>query len=510
MFPWAQHTRRAGEPSFVDNARSEKISVDGRLLMLVLSELVTAIVVVAVAVVALGRLAQERAYMDRYVFAPLLDIGEAQAAGDELGVLLAERPTALTSSARGPILRLEAFIARYQRDWETGRSNLPDAARLRAELERQGETRLLEEEHEAVGVCSLALQGLEHATEVDPPEQTDLPVRHREAAALNDALARLNLINLRYVQIGYRAFERIHTALMTLFIVVSLGGIVTAALLGFAVRRSIGPRVRRMVEAIERFRDHGASGPIDDAGSDDLAVLAHTLCLSFKSIAERDQERERFLAVVAHELKTPLTTLKGFAQLAIAHRDDPAVRERALTVLDRQATRLARLVQDLLWSVRANAGRLPFNPAPLDLAALTERVIGEVAMVCEDHRFSVASRGDSHIFGDDGLLEQSVWNLLLQAATIAAQHDPVLVRIDGDVAWVRLSVEARSAHSLPDDLDDLIEPFVALPLERRSGGMRNTALGLHLVREIARLHGAILRIDRGPEDAIISCLEFRR
>jgi signal transduction histidine kinase len=511
MFQWARRTQHAGDLSHERDARSANISVDRRLFMLVLSELVTALTVVIAATVAFARLAEERAYMDRYVFAPLIDIGEAQIAGDELGIMLAERPPSeLGASARRPILRLQAFIERYKRDWETGSSNQPDARRLRAELERQGEMHLLEEEHEVVGITSHALQGLELSTGMDASVPAELPVQRTQVASLNNALARLNVINLRYVQIGYKAFERIHAAITAFFIVVSVVGIVAAALFGFAVRNAIGPRVRRLVEAVKRFRERGVSEPIDDAGDDDLAVLAHTLGVSFRSIAERDRERERFLAVAAHELKTPLTSVKGFAQLALAHRDDPTVRERALSILDRQATRLARLVQDLLWSARANAGKLPFNPAPLDLGALAHRVIGELTAACEDHEFRLVSCGDAHIFGDVGLLEQSVWNLLIQAVTISKEHAAVWTKIDGDQTRVSLSIEVRSAQHLPDDLDDLIEPFAALPVERRNGGMRSTGLGLHLAREIARLHGASFHIARRHGDTIVSCLEFRR
>ena len=511
MFLWARSTRHPGEPVIERIVSSGRISVNRRLSMLVLSELVTAAVIVAAAILALGRLSDERSYMDRYVFAPLLDIGEAQAAGDELSGLLLRRAAGdPTAGARPPLLRLRAFIQRYQRDWETGTSNLPEARRLRAELERQGETKLLEQEHEAVGGVVHAVQDLERTTGMGGPAPADLPMLVVDVAALNQALVKLNLLNLRYVQIGYRAFERTHRAITTLFIVVSLGGIVAAGLLGLAVRRAVAPRVRRMVESVERFREGSAYELTDDGGDDDLSVLANTLALSFRSIVERNKERERFLAVAAHELKTPLTSLKGFAQIALAHYDDRAVCERALSVIDRQSTRLARLVQDLLWSARACAGQLPFNPAPLDLEALTRRVISEVRLVCDDHDFCLESCRDAHMLGDANLLEQSLWNLLVQAAMLAPDQAPVRIDIKGTAARLRFTVQARPGVDLPDDLDKLIQPFVALQFESRSDGLRGTGLGLHLVSEIAQLHGASFHLERTPGDAISACLEFRR
>jgi signal transduction histidine kinase len=501
MSLWAPSTRHA-------RASPAKVSVNRRLSLLMLSELIAAAAIVVVAILALARLADERAYMDRYVFAPLLDIGDAQVAGSELrNLLLPGRSDAdVAARARGPISRLRGFIERYQRDWETGVSALPEARRLRAELERQGVTFLLEQEHEAVGATVQAVHSLELTTSA-PAEP---PLRAGDVAALNHSLVQLNQLNLRYVKIEYRAFERIHRAINTAFIGVSLAGIVLAGLLGLRVRQAIAPRVRRMVRAVERFREVGAYELIDDEGEDDLAVLAHTLGLSFRSIAGRDKERERFLAVAAHELKTPLTTLKGFAQVALAHRDDPAVRERALAVIDRQSTRLARLVQDLLWSARAGAGQLRFHPAPVNLEALSRQVIEEVRLVCDGQVFTLDSCPDPHILGDSHLLEQILWNLMFQAATITPVQDPVRIDIEGTATRVRLTVAARSHAELPDDLDDLIQPFLASPFESRQDGPRSTGLGLYLAREIARLHGARFEIERRPGSALVSWLEFRR
>lgn len=505
MSLWARSTQHAGAPR-------TGVSVNRRLSLLVLSELVTAALIVVAAAVALARLEGERAYMDRYVFAPLLDIGEAQVAGNELRDLLlpGRSEEEVATRARPALLRLRAFTERYQRDWETGISSLPEAKRLRAELERQGELKLLEKEHEAVGGTVHAVHAMELTTGMDGQAPAAPPLRGRDVAALDDGLVELNLVNLRYVQIGYRAFERIHRLITTSFIVISLGGIVAAGLLGFAVRQAIAPRVRRMLEAVQRFRERGVYERIEDEGDDDLTVLAHTLGLSFRSIAERDKERERFLAVAAHELKTPLTTLKGFAQVALAHREDPVLRERALAVLDRQSTRLARLVQDLLWSARAEAGQLPFHPGPVDLQVLARQVIGEVRLLCGAREFQLDSCADPHILGDSSLLEQSLWNLIVQAATLAPDRDPVQIGIEGSMTRVRLTVAARSRAEVPDDLDELIQPFQAPPFESRSDGLRSTGLGLHLVQEIARLHGARFEIERRPGPAVVSCLEFRR
>jgi signal transduction histidine kinase len=492
MSRWAQRARP-----------SAKVSVDRRLTFLILCELLTATAIIVAAALALGRLADERAYMDRYVFAPLVDIGQALAATNEI-----QDSPADSEQTRGAILRLRGYFGRYVRDWETPSSSAPEAVRLRDQLTYAGETNLLEQEHQAVVEWSRALGAVERSHGLVESAADDPPPSSADVAALHRALVELDRINLRYVQIAYRSFERTHFLVTSFFFVVSAAGIAGATLLGLAVRRAIVPRVQGMVRAVHRFRDEGSVLELDD-GDDDLGELARALTLSFKSIVERDRERERFLAVAAHELKTPLTNLKGYAQAVIAHPDDAVMRTRALTVIDRQATRLARLAQDLLWSVRADAGRLPFHPAPLDLCALARQVIAEMRVICAD-TFDLVSSGDTHVLGDVVLLEQALWNILCGANSVNTDGAPVHVCVNGTASLARVSVEVQSAIQVPEDLDALVEPFSATPFERGGDRLRGTGLGLHLVRDIARLHGASFHLERRDGDHIAGVLELRR
>jgi signal transduction histidine kinase len=492
MSPWAQRARS-----------SAKVSVDRRLTFLILCEMLTATAIIVAAAMALGRLADDRGYMDRYVFAPLVDIGQALAASGEI-----QGPPVDADRTRGATVRLRGYLRRYVRDWETTSSAAPEAVRLRDQLTHAGEANLLEQEHQMVEEWGRALGAVERSAGLAGSPAVDAAPSAADVAALNRALVELNLINLRYVQLAYRSFERTHLLVTVFFFTISALGFAGALLLGLSVRRAIAPRVQRMVQAVHRFRDEGSVLELDD-GPDDLGELARALTLSFRSILERDREREHFLAVAAHELKTPLSNLKGYAQAAIAHPDDSAMRARALTVIDRQATRLARLAQDLLWSVRADAGRLPFHPTPVDLVALAGRVITEIRVVSRD-TFDLVSSGNASVLGDVVLLEHAVWNILCQAATVNANGAPVQVSIDGTPSLARITAEVRTDLQIPENLDDLVEPFASLPFERGGDHLRGTGLGLHLVRDIARLHGASFHLERRGSDHIAGVLELRR
>src|SRR6185369_260230 len=127
--------------------------------------------------------------------------------------------------------------------------------------------------------------------------------------------------------------------LATLLIVIGSAALLAGPLLGLAVRRAIVPRVQRLMRKIERFRELGVHEPLETPEGDELVMLERTLDVGFEAIAARDRERKRFLAIAAHELKTPLTAMKGFAQAALDHHDDPAVCSRALGVIVRNSSR---------------------------------------------------------------------------------------------------------------------------------------------------------------------------
>jgi signal transduction histidine kinase len=418
-------------------------------------------------------------------------------------VALEERPQ--PSRTARDVGRLRDFIERYQQNWQVSESTLPDAIRFRSILERARRLPLMTEERNAVDAFVSTLARVERGAEAGAvPERYDI-------VQLREALGRLDDVNLEYMHVGYDDLARSLRTITILFIVVGVASMIAAPLFGWSVRRAIAPRVAILVEKVKRFRELGVNEPIESWGQDELSVLANALDVSFAAIAARDKERERFFAVAAHELKTPLTSLKGFAQVALTHRDDAAIRDRALTVIERQSTRLARLVQDLLWTASIEGGRLVFRPAPLDLEALARRAIvdGEAAAI--GHHFPLDVHGDTHILGDGWLLEQSVTSLLIEAATMVPPGADVPVKLDAVNSVVRLAVDANGVD-LPDaSAERLMEPFAILQYEsRREGEPRSTGLGLHLTREIAALHAASFRIERPEPRHVVFVMELRR
>jgi signal transduction histidine kinase len=370
--------------------------------------------------------------------------------------------------------------------------------RQRDEVAAANQLALVEQERRAVDRADLAVRDLERELSVTAVRE------------LEYQLDRLGRVNIRYMRIAYHEAKRLTTSARRVLVTVGIASVLASTLLGLSVYRSIAPRVERLVLKIRRFRELGINEPLTDSAGDELAVLGHALDVSFRAISQRDKEREQFLAVAAHELKTPLTAMKGFAHAALRHPNDPKIRDHALAIIDRHATRLARLSQDLLWLARADANQLPFRPEPVDLAALCARVGGDVEVLTEVGRFAVEATGDTHLLGDIALLEHAISSMLMQMLALADGTVPIDVVLLGSPTRVRLAVETVTAESLPDDLEEIVEPFGLLLYEKPRGALRSTGLGLRLVRVITRMHGATLVVERRIERTIRFTLDFPR
>ena len=199
-----------------------------------------------------------------------------------------------------------------------------------------------------------------------------LPQAWEDVRHLRVRLRQLLLVNTAYVRVSLDEFQKDDARTRTGMLGVGISGILLALGLGVLVHRAIAPRIVNLVSSVRRFQQFGVHQPLLEQGHDEIAVLANALDAGFAAIAERSRERERFLAVVAHELKTPMTSIFGFTELALKHPENTALRSRALELVGRHSGRLRRLIDDLLLAASARGGR-NFPSTTAHRARLTPR-----------------------------------------------------------------------------------------------------------------------------------------
>jgi len=228
--------------------------------------------------------------------------------------------------------------------------------------------------------------------------------------------------------------------------------------------------------------------------------------------AERESERqkEEFLSIVSHELKTPLTPMKALAQLlrlrVKRHRQDGRALDldsldTNLRAIERQVDRMAGLVNDLLEVSRAGKGRFELQPQEFDLVVVVREVVQrhrEVAAEDGRHTFALSAPDSAVIRGDTMRIEQAVTNLVGNAVKYSPSGGEVRVSVVPDPDAVTIEVTDDGIGIAAADLPALARPFARGSLRARTfSGM---GIGLYLARLVAEGHGGSLLLASPGED----------
>jgi PAS domain S-box-containing protein len=230
-----------------------------------------------------------------------------------------------------------------------------------------------------------------------------------------------------------------------------------------------------------------------------------------RDIAERralEQLQQEFTAMVTHELKAPLTSLKGFAELM---RRRQAYDERAVTFILAQTEQLNRLISDLLDAARVQAKQLDLRRTHVDLSDLIHVSVEQARAGAPGQEF-VARTPEMPITGwwDAGRIAQVVENLLSNAVKYSPGGGTVRVVVErkGDEAVVTVADEGIGIP--PDAVPHLFERFYRV--ERAEGSARGLGLGLYIARSLVEAHDGRIWVEATPQrgSTFAFTLPFRR
>jgi PAS domain S-box-containing protein len=203
------------------------------------------------------------------------------------------------------------------------------------------------------------------------------------------------------------------------------------------------------------------------------------------ALREDAQRKDEFMAMLAHELRNPLSAIAlGADLLKRAKLDDPKARFAA-PAIERQAKHLQRLADDMLDMARATYGKLTLQKERLELLAIA-KAVAALGTQTQNSALIEVSGKPAWVEGDAARVQQIIGNLIENAVKYGGRK--IQVRVSGDAHWGRVSVQDDGQGIAPGLLPELFKPFVqgAQPLDRAQGGL---GLGLALVERLAALHG---------------------
>jgi signal transduction histidine kinase/CheY-like chemotaxis protein len=218
--------------------------------------------------------------------------------------------------------------------------------------------------------------------------------------------------------------------------------------------------------------------------------------------AERaNRVKDEFLAVLSHELRSPLNPILGWSRLLQNGKLDEARTKQALTTIERNARLQAELIEDLLDVSRILRGKLSLTASPVDLGSTVKAAIETVRLAAESKSIAIETHLDPAIglvSGDATRLQQMMWNLLSNAVKFTPEGGHVTVQLEQVDHQVRITVSDTGKEIAPDFLPYVFDYFrqADSATTRKFGGL---GLGLAIVRHLVELHGGSIQADSPGE-----------
>jgi signal transduction histidine kinase len=250
------------------------------------------------------------------------------------------------------------------------------------------------------------------------------------------------------------------------------------------------------LEEIRLGAERFARGQFDERLPDyrikEIASLASAMNRMGAQLRHLEEVRSDFVANVSHELKTPITSIKGFVETLLdGAMDKRADLERFLSIISRQSERMTSIIDDLLTLSRLESARMPelLSIGEHRIKDLLSAVIDTCAPIAEERNIALAIECPSEwtFRVDRSLMEQAVLNLVDNAVKYSGADTEVRVKVERDAESIRLSVIDSGPGISDQHLSRLFERFYRVD-KARSRTIGGTGLGLAIVKHVVGVH----------------------
>ncbi|RME49423.1 MAG: sensor histidine kinase [Chloroflexi bacterium] len=314
------------------------------------------------------------------------------------------------------------------------------------------------------------------------------------------------------LQVG-TSLNSIDRTLHRLLTILGVGGIVAIILsagLGFFLAdRALGPIDRITQTALEITRTEDLSRRIQQVGpQDEVGRLATTFNEMLERIERLFRTQKRFIADVSHELRTPLTVIRGnldllrraskvseqdFSDVAGGDGRRQEMLEESLAAMEREADRMARLINDLLLLAQADAG-VQLRHELVEIDSLLLEVYRQGQALADGVNLRLTTQDRAVVTGDPDRLKQLLLNLVDNALKYTPAGGRVSLGLARENGWVRIDIADTGVGIPAEDLPHIFERFyrVDKARSRKHGG---TGLGLSIARWIADVHGGHIDVE---------------
>ncbi len=291
------------------------------------------------------------------------------------------------------------------------------------------------------------------------------------------------------------------------------GGLIAlllALVLAYGLARWIADPLQRLMAATRQFAansaqragakagEANASRPVVEGGPHEVRELTRAFNAMVARVQASQRSQRDLVANVSHELKTPLTSIQGFAQaLMDGAADTPSARQHAAEVIHDEAGRMHRMVVDLLDLARLDAGTADLQISIVEIGGLLNGVVERFRPMAVELRLEIAD-GIPTLAADGDRLAQVFTNLLDNALKFTPRKGHISIKAGLQGAEVQVSVADSGPGIATKDLPHIFDRFYQADSAREGGEGHGAGLGLAIVHEIVSAHGGRITVRSTP------------
>lgn len=270
-----------------------------------------------------------------------------------------------------------------------------------------------------------------------------------------------------------------------------------ASILTKILMRQLTDPLQKVTDAAQRFGGGDLSVRVEGVeGEGEAADLARTFNRMADNIQMNDNSRGQFMGNIAHELRTPMTTIKGFIDGMLDGTIPPEETKHYLGIVSQETGRLARLVQNMLDITKLEAGEVPIHAQTYDLwKTVTDVVLSDEQRI-EDGKIDIQGLGGDPllIYADPDFVHQVVYNIVDNAIKFTPAGGTISFAAERRGNMVEVRIENTGAGIAPEALPFVFERFYK---EDRSRGLhaRGAGLGLNICKVLVNLSGGQIRVE---------------
>ncbi len=272
--------------------------------------------------------------------------------------------------------------------------------------------------------------------------------------------------------------------------------------------------ISRISDAMENISQGDLNTTVEVIGDDEFSGMAENInkmVAEIRELMDKEREAERtkneLITNVAHDLRTPLTSIIGYLELLSAKQDMPGqLQHKYIDIAYTKAKRLEKLIEDLFGFTKLNYGKISMNVGKVDIVKLLGQLLEEAypSFVDKNLSYELQSNVPAKVITADGnLLARLFDNLIGNAIKYGADGKRVLVRVTASEEFVTVQV-INYGYVIPaDELPLIFNKFYRVE-HSRSTTTGGTGLGLAIAKNIVDMHGGTIDVSSGTDGTVFS------